>query len=111
MISGLTVTPNSLWPPNHKMVPIAVAVSVADVCDSSAACHIKTVTSNEPVNGTGDGNTSPDWTLTGPLTLELRAERAGNGHGRTYTITVECTDGSGNSSTKAVDVVVAHDQR
>lgn len=111
VISGLTATPNSLWPPNHRMVPIAVAVSVADVCDSSASCHIKTVTSNEPVNGTGDGNTSPDWTLTGPLTLEVRAERAGNGHGRTYTITVECTDGSGNSSTKAVDVIVAHDQR
>jgi hypothetical protein len=111
VISGLTASPNSLWPPNHKMVPIAVAVSVADVCDSSASCHIKTITSNEPVNGTGDGNTSPDWIVTGPLTLELRAERAGNGHGRTYTITVECTDGSGNSSTKAVDVVVAHDQR
>ena len=74
------------------------------------SCHIKSVASNEPINGTGDGNTDPDWVITGPLTLQLRAERAGNRTGRIYTITVECTDGSGNSSTKAVTVVVAHDQ-
>ena len=95
VIANVTATPNSLWPPNHKMVPVAVAVSVSDVCDASASCHIKTVASNEPINGTGDGNTDPDWVITGPLTVQLRAERAGNRSGRTYTITVECTDGSG----------------
>jgi hypothetical protein len=68
------------------------------------------VTSNEPINGTGDGNTTPDWVLTGPLTLALRAERAGNRTGRLYTITVGCDDGFGNSSTKSVTVSVAHDQ-
>jgi hypothetical protein len=93
------------------MVPVSVAVSVADVCDTTPSCQIKSVASNEPINGTGDGNTDPDWVITGPLTLQLRAERAGNGTGRTYTITVECTDGSGNSSTKDVTIVVAHDQR
>jgi len=45
------------------------------------------------------------------LSLQLRAERAGNKSGRIYTATVECTDGSGNSSTKAVAITVAHDQR
>ena len=110
VIASVTATPDSLWAPNHKMVPVSLAVSVADACDSSASCHIKSVTANEPVNGIGDGNTSPDWILTGPLSLELRAERAGNGNGRIYTITVECTDGSGNSSTKAVEVVVSHDR-
>jgi hypothetical protein len=111
VISSVTARPNSLWPPNHKMVPVSVAVSVADVCDTTPSCQIKSVASNEPINGTGDGNTDPDWVITGPLTLQLRAERAGNGTGRTYTITVECTDGSGNSSTKDVTIVVAHDQR
>ncbi len=110
VIASVTATPNSLWPPNHMMVPIAVAVSVADVCDATPSCHIKSVASNEPTNGTGDGNTNVDWVITGPLTLQLRAERAGNKTGRIYTITVECTDGSGNSSTKNVTVVVAHDQ-
>ena len=109
-IASVTATPNSLWPPNHKMIPVALAVSVSDVCDASASCHIKSVTSNEPINGAGDGNTSPDWVITGPLTLQLRPERAGSGTGRMYTITVECSDGVGNSSTKTVTVHVAHDQ-
>jgi hypothetical protein len=109
-IASVTATPDSLWAPDHKMVPVAVSVSVSDVCDASASCHVTSVTSNEPINGPGDGNTSPDWVITGPLTLELRAERAGNGSGRIYTITVECTDGAGNSSTKTVTVSVAHDQ-
>ena len=111
VISSVTATPNSLWPPNHKMVPVSVAVSVADVCDATPSCEITSVASNEPINGTGDGNTDPDWVITGSLTLQLRAERAGNGTGRIYTITVECSDGSGNNSTKDVTVVVAHDQR
>jgi hypothetical protein len=109
-IASVTATPNSLWPPNHQMVPVAVAVSVSDVCDASASCQIKSVASNEPINGLGDGDTSPDWVITGPLTLQLRAERAEKGSGRTYTITVECTDGSGNSSTKTVTVGVTPNQ-
>jgi hypothetical protein len=111
VIASVTATPNTLWPPNHQMVPIEVTVSVSDVCDAAASCHIKSVSSNEPIDGTGDGNTDPDWIITGPLSVQLRAERAGNKSGRIYTATVECTDGSGNSSTKAVAITVAHDQR
>ena len=109
-ISNLSVTPESLWPPNHAMVPVTVSVSVADVCDATASCHILSVTSNEAIDGEGDGSTSPDWNITGPLTLDLRAERAGKGSGRTYTVTIECTDASGNSATRSVPVNVAHDQ-
>jgi hypothetical protein len=109
-LASLTATPNALWPPNHKMMPISVAVSVSDVCDASASCQIVSVTSNQPIDGTGDGDTAPDWAITGSLTLQLRAERAGNLGPRVYTITVACTDGSGNSSTKLVSVTVAHDQ-
>jgi hypothetical protein len=113
VISSLTATPNVLWAPNHKMVPVSLAVSLTDVCDANAAasCHIISVASNQPINGTGDGDTAPDWVITGPLTLELRAERAGNRTNRVYTVTVQCGDGSGNTSTKTVPVTVAHDQR
>ena len=85
-------SPATLWPPNHKMRPVTVTVDATDACDPNFSCEIVSVTSNEPANGIGDGNTSPDWSITGPLTLELRAERAGPGTGRIYTITVECTD-------------------
>ena len=111
VIDTLTVTPSLLWPPNHKMVAVTVAVSVTDICDPSASCQISAITSDEPVNGGGDGNTSPDWVITGPLTAHLRAERSGQGDGRVYTLTVACEDGSGNESTGQVGVLVPHDRR
>ena len=93
-------------------MPISLTVSLSDVCDTNAAasCHIVSVSSNQPINGTGDGNTAPDWVITGPLALQVRAERAGNLNARIYTIAVACTDASGNESTKNVVVTVAHDQ-
>jgi hypothetical protein len=107
-IHSVTATPGSLWPPNHKMVGVSLTVSVTDVCHGSASCQIVSVSSNEPENGLGDGDTAPDWTITGDLTVNLRAERSGNGSGRVYTITVQCTDASGNSATKSVNVTVPH---
>ncbi len=103
-------TPAELWAPNHKMVPVTIAVDVHDICDATPTCRIVSVASNEPANGSGDGNTPVDWELTGALTLNLRAERSGNGNGRVYTIIVECVDDSGNASTAEVKVTVAHDQ-
>ena len=105
MIVNLTVTPSSLSKANHKMVPVRVGVTASDNCDSSATCRIISVSSNEPVNGVGDGDKSPDWIITGNLTVDLRAERSGKAT-RWYTITVECTDSSGNRSTRDVQVSV-----
>jgi hypothetical protein len=110
VISNVAASPASLWPPNHKLVPVTLTVSVFDICDASPSCQVIGVTSNEPVNGPGDGNTSPDWRIVDNLLVELRAERSGGGSGRVYTITVRCTDDSGNSSTRDVQVPVAHDQ-
>jgi hypothetical protein len=110
VINNVAATPGSLWPPNHKMVPVALAVDVFDICDASPRCQVISITSNEPVNGLGDGNTSPDWRIVDNLHLELRAERSGGGSGRVYTVTVRCTDDSGNSATRSVQVPVAHDQ-
>jgi hypothetical protein len=86
------------------MKPVTVAVSVADVCTSNvgASCHIISVSSNEPG--------SSQWEITGALTVNLEADRLGNGTGRVYTITVRCTDGSGNATTRTVTVTVPHDQ-
>ena len=39
-------------------------------------------------------------------TLELRAERAGTGDGRTYTVTLTATDASGNEATASFTVLV-----
>ena len=110
VIDELSANPDTLWPPNHKMRSVIVTVDVSDACDANPTCQIVSVSSNEPIDGQGDGNTSPDWTITGDLTVDLRAERSGGGAGRVYTITIKCTDSSGNFSTTTVTVSVPHDQ-
>ena len=110
VINNLSTEPDTLWPPNHKMKPVIVTADVSDYCDADPVCKITSVSSNEPVNGTGDGDTAPDWVITGNLTVDLRAERSGLGDGRVYTITVECTDETGNTSTSDLTVTVPHDK-
>src|SRR5262249_3785696 len=109
-IASVAATPNVLWPPNHMLVPVQVAVSVSDKCDAAPVCKITTISSNEPIDGLGDGDTAPDWQITGNLTANLRAERSGTGTGRVYTLTVQCTDHANNSATATTTVQVPHDQ-
>ena len=54
------------------------------------------VTQDEPVNGLGDGDTSPD-AMPGPASnqVRLRAERSGTGDGRVYRIAVTVEDALG----------------
>jgi hypothetical protein len=110
-IASVSASPNILWPPNHKMVPVNVNAVSSDICDPVLTCRIFSVSSNEPVNGLGDGDTAPDWEITGDRTLNLRSERSGTGSGRIYTITVACTDTSGNSTSRATTVTVPRDQK
>ena len=108
IINGAVATPESLWPPNHKMVDVTVNYTVTDPCPNTC---VLTVSSNEPINGTGDGDTSPDWEVIDAHHVRLRAERAGNSNGRIYTIDITCTNDTNKlSSTKTVKVVVVHDQ-
>jgi len=109
VISDASATPEVLWPPNHKMVDVTIDYTVVDPCPNTC---VLTVSSNEPINGTGDGNTSPDWQVIDAHHVLLRAERAGNGSGRIYTIDITCTNDTNKlSSTKTLTVEVPHDQR
>ena len=103
-ISALTATPDVLWPPNGKIVPVALSVTVTDDSDPAPACQISSVTSNEPLEAS-------DVSLTAPLSLSLRADRNGLGVGRIYSITVKCTNASQLSASSVVTVLVPHDRR
>jgi hypothetical protein len=107
VISGLSADPSSLWPKNHKMRDVTINYSATDGC-AGVNCQITNITSNEPINGTGDGDTSPDWAFVDEHHVQLRAESAGGSNGRIYTITVTCTDAAGNVTTKTVEVHVGH---
>lgn len=106
-IASLTATPNVLTSTNHAMVPVVVTAAASDTCGGTVTCRIVSVTSSEPSSGLGGGDLGPnDWEITGPLTVRLRAERSPKGLGRTYTITVECTDAAGNRTSSTVTVIV-----
>lgn len=106
VITNASPNPYILWPPNHKMKDVEVRYSSSDNC-GVASCRLE-VSSNEPINGTGDGDTSPDWEIVDDHHVKLRAERAGNGDGRIYTITIICGDEQGNETRETVTVRVAH---
>jgi hypothetical protein len=113
---SVTVSPDMLWPPNHKMVNITATVMVSDICDVAPSVVLTSVTSDEPddAKGSGDGKTVNDIQGvdigTKDYEFQLRAERAGKGDGRVYTITYTVTDVSGNSASASATVVVLHDQ-
>jgi hypothetical protein len=108
-IESLTASPSLLWPPNHKMVSVAVEAHPSDSRDPEPTCTITSVSSNEPIDGPGDGAAAPDWQITGDLTLDLRSERSGEGTGRLYEINVTCTDASSNYSDEVVHVFVPYE--
>lgn len=54
-----------------------INISASDSSDPLLLCRIISVRSNEPVDGLGDGDTTPNWTITEDLTLNLQAERSG----------------------------------
>jgi hypothetical protein len=97
-----------LWPPNHKLVPISIT-AVTHGANPAVSITILSVTQDEPINGTGDGDTAPDAVIQGSTVL-LRAERAGGGNGRVYRITFEATDGAGGTCVGSVAVRVPHDK-
>lgn len=116
VIDSLTTNTVCLWPPNHKLVPLVLGTDVTavvhDVCDGPAAVLFTSATSDQPVDRTGDGATSPDAVVAaGGQSVCLRAERSGNSAaGRTYTLGLVATDLSGHASTGTIRVGVPHDQ-
>jgi predicted extracellular nuclease len=107
-VDELSVTPSVLWPANHKYVDIEATVLVSDNIDTNPTITLLSVTSNEPDNGKGDGNTVNDIVIEDDFNFMLRAERSGSGNGRIYTIDYLVTDSCGNTATATTEVTVPH---
>ena len=112
----ITLIPNvnmTLWPPNHQYQSIAVTdfvASASDDCDPTVninSVYILKITSDEPENGAGDGDTLNDIVIAADCkTGQLRAERSVSGNGRVYTITFKVKDSAGNFTTATAQVTV-----
>ncbi|UCG52027.1 MAG: T9SS type A sorting domain-containing protein [Candidatus Latescibacterota bacterium] len=104
-----------LWPPNHEMADIFAVVTVnIECCWGAPSVVLTSITSNEPDNGQGDGNTIMDIQAASfgfnDNQFKLRSERSGGGDGRVYTIVYTATDCAGNEASDTAYVRVPHSQ-
>lgn len=99
----------TIWPPNHKLANVTIK-GVTDPDNDAVSVRITRIRQDEPVNGLGDGDTSPDGFGIGSPVAQVRAERSGLGNGRVYEIGFTAEDGRGGSCQGRVSVGIPHDQ-
>ena len=97
-IENVTATPNVLWPVNHKMVEVGLNYAVKSPCPTATRLSIA---SSEPVDEA--------WQILDNVHVLLRADRAGNGGDRVYTITITASNTAGRIGKASVSVSVPHD--
>jgi hypothetical protein len=113
---SVSLSPTTLWPPNHGMSTINATVTTTGNCTYCGGLSVQlvSITSSEADNGLGDGDTPNDIQGasygTNDTQFQLRRERAGSGPGRTYTVTYRVTDCAGNTATAVRTVTCPHNQ-
>lgn len=109
-VVSVSLSPDVLAPPSHKLVPVAATVTATDDYDPNVTVKLVSVSSSEPDDGLGDGDTPGDIAGaavgTDDRSFELRAERRGSGPGRVYTVIYQATDASGNTTLATATVRV-----
>src|SRR5262249_39755603 len=91
-----------------------VSATSDDICDGPLSTdqsgRIIRITSDEPDNAPGDGDTCADARIDGPSAFAVRAERAGGGDGRVYTVFFGVTDAAGTGARSSFKSQVPHDR-
>jgi hypothetical protein len=94
------VTPGSIWPPDHKFVPITATVNVGDSASGPATFVLVSATAS------GDASDIEGFTVGQASTSgQVRANKD-----EVYTLTYQGKDTVGNSATLVLTVAVPHDQ-
>jgi hypothetical protein len=112
MVTIVSVTPDTLWPPNSKLVPVTVSGTITDK-DS----NVDAITATYEVKDEY-GLIQPSGQITTldasgrySFRIHLQASRHGNDRdGRQYTITVRAVDDESNEGSADTIVTVPHDQ-
>lgn len=105
---GAFASPDRLWPPNHKFVPVAID-GVSDPDGDPIAVTVTAVAQDEPVDAEGDDGTCGDAAGLGTDVVLLRSERSGGGDGRAYHVAFRADDPAGGFCLGEVEVCVRHD--
>ncbi len=118
---SVRLSPDILWPPNHKMIEVVPSIQTVDICcGSNVTVKLESATMDE---GDADNTFDPLYDIDPNVgyigddiqiidgRIYLRAERAGNSSGRVYTLNYSATDCVGNVSRVTSFVTVPHDQR
>jgi hypothetical protein len=108
----ITATPDTLWPPNGKLVPVTIAGTITDTgsgVDLDTPTYM-VIDEYGQVQPKGSVTLKPDGRYA--FTIQLQASRNGNDRdGRQYTIVVSAQDEAGNMGSATTHVIVPHDQR
>ena len=105
----VNLSPNKLWPPNERSVPVTATIVVNDNYDPMPEIKLESITANEDldkddIKGAQFGTDDRQFLL--------KSERKGrNKVGRIYTVTYSATDASGNKAIASATVTVPHDER
>jgi probable HAF family extracellular repeat protein len=100
-ITSVTSSHEMLRPVDGRMVPVTLSVVATDNCDPNPVARIVSVVSSQPTTGVND-TTTPDWVVTGDLTLSVRAENSSLRAARVYFVLVAISDASGNTTYRSV---------
>jgi hypothetical protein len=109
-VISLSASPDRLWPPNGKWVPVIVSGVIADATpgvDASTATYSVVDEYSQVQPG---GSIRLDAAGHFSFTILLRASRRGtDASGRTYIVRVAASDTAGNRGTASTVVIVPHD--
>lgn len=108
VIKELYSKPDVLTPADGRLYDVEVVVEAYDTIDPAPQCAVFAITSNQDIDLGDDESTKEfDWTVTGPLSVQLRAEFYKVT--RYYDIWVGCTDYYGNATNSRTRVAVPAD--
>ena len=99
-ISGLPTAACTIWPPNHKLVKVAIVTATDALSGLVPASFNVTGTSNDPANGQVVISGAPNQFL-----VQLGADK-----NAAYTLIATATDRAGNTITQKSTCTVPHDQ-
>jgi hypothetical protein len=109
MITSVSVTPETLWPPNGKLVPVTLVATIMDTGSGVRTTSFAVEDEYGSIEPRGSLTLGTNGSYT--ATFLLQASRKGNDNdGRLYTIAVRTFNNAGNEGSATTSVTVPHDQ-